>query len=96
MAYPGAHEMQNGQQNSTPMYHSVDTDIPKAANGAAKDMPDESSMEEDKKMDGLINGQNGDVPTLNSNGEVDKEVSRDDESDPLPESNSNEGTTMEE
>ncbi|XP_040992399.1 RNA helicase aquarius [Juglans microcarpa x Juglans regia] len=96
MAYPGAHEVQNGQQNSTPMYHSVDTDIPKATNGAAGDMPEESSMEEDTKTNGLINGQNGDVQLVNSNGKVDKEVSRDDESDPLPESNSNEETTMEE
>lgn len=100
MAYPGALEVQNGQQNSTPMEEdtpkAVDTDIPKAANGTARDMPDENSMEEDAKMDGLINGQNGDVVLVNSNGEVDKEVSRHDENDPQPESNSNERTTLEE
>jgi hypothetical protein len=94
-AYSGAYDAQNGQQNSMPIYHDIDTNIPAAADGAAKDMPHESNMEEDTKMDGLINSENRDVP-LNSNEEVDKNASRDDENDMVPDSNSNEGTTVEE
>ncbi|XP_059437820.1 uncharacterized protein LOC132170745 [Corylus avellana] len=95
MPYLSAYEEQNSQQNSMPMHHDIDTNIPAATDGAARDMPHESNVEEDTKMDGLINGQNGDGP-LNSNEEVDKKASRDDENDVLPDSKSNEGTTMEE
>lgn len=96
MAYSGAYEEQNGQHNSMPMYHDIDTNIPAAADGEARDMPYESKMEEDTKMDGLINSENGDVPLLNSNEEVDKNASRDDENDVLPDSKSNEETTVKE
>jgi hypothetical protein len=96
MAYLGAYEEQNSQQNSMPMHHDIDANIPAAADGAARDMPHESNIEEDTtKMDGLINGQNGDVP-FNSSEEVNKKASKDDENDVLPDSKSNEGTTMEE
>ncbi|KAE8038343.1 hypothetical protein FH972_010865 [Carpinus fangiana] len=96
MAYLGAYEEQNSRQNSIPMHHDIDANIPAAADGAARDMPHESNIEEDTtKMDGLINGQNGDV-SFNSNAEVDKKASKDDENDGLPDSKSNEGTTMEE
>ena len=107
MAYLGAYEEQNSQQNSMPMHHDIDDNIPAAADGATRDMPQESNIEEDTtKMDGLINGQNGDV-LFNSNEEVDKKASKDDENDVLPDSKddendvlpdskSNEGTAMEE
>ncbi|XP_062173985.1 uncharacterized protein LOC133879426 [Alnus glutinosa] len=94
-AYSGAFEAQNGQQNSMPIYHDIDTNIPAAADGAARDIPHESNMEDDTKMDGLINSENRDV-LLNSNEEVDKNASRDEENDMVPDSNSNEGTTVQE
>uniref|UniRef100_A0A2N9H3N4 DNA2/NAM7 helicase-like C-terminal domain-containing protein n=1 Tax=Fagus sylvatica TaxID=28930 RepID=A0A2N9H3N4_FAGSY len=53
-------DQQNGQQNSTTVYHAMDIDIPT--------VPHESSIEEeeDTKMDGSVNGQNGDVSACGS------------------------------
>ena len=48
----------------------------------------ESSMEEDTKIDEDI------MPASHSNGEVDKEASRNDANDKLPESNSSEENMM--
>jgi intron-binding protein aquarius len=71
-------DQQNGQQNSTTVYHAMDIDIPT--------MPHESSIEEeeDTKMDGSVNDQNGDVlPVGHSNGDLDKEASKNDANDVL-------------
>ncbi len=71
-------DQQNGQQNSTTVYHAMDIDIPT--------VPHESSIEEeeDTKMDGSVNGQNGDsLPVGHSNGDLDKEASKNDANDVL-------------
>ncbi|KAK7856868.1 rna helicase aquarius [Quercus suber] len=67
---------QNDQQNSTTVFNAMDTDTPSVQH--------ESSMEEGTKIDVDV------LPASHSNGEVDKEASRNDENDRLPESNSSE------
>ena len=67
---------QNEQQNSTTVFNAMDTDTPSVQH--------ESSMEEDTKIDADV------LPASHSNGEMDKEGSRNDENDRLPESNSSE------
>ncbi|KAB1227544.1 Intron-binding protein aquarius [Morella rubra] len=96
MDHSVAYEGQNGQQNSTPLYDSMDTDIIAAANGAERVVPHESTIEEDTKAEGLRSGQNGDVPLVNASVKVVDKDSRYDETDQQPESNSNDGGTMEE
>ena len=66
---------QNDQQNSTTLFNAMDTDTP---------VQHESSMEEDSKIDADV------LPASHSNGEVDKEASRNDENERLLESNSSE------
>ena len=70
---------QNEQKNSTTVFNAIDTDTPSVQHG--------SSMEEDTKIDANV------LPASHSNGEVDKEGSRNDENDRLPESNSSEENT---
>ena len=72
---------QNEQQNSTTVFNAMDTDTPSVQH--------ESSMEENTKIDVDV------LPTSHSNGEVDKEGSRNDENDRLPKSNSSEENRME-
>ena len=72
---------QNNQQNSTTVFNAMDTDTPSVQH--------ESSMEENTKIDVDV------LPTSHSNGEVDKEGSRNDENDRLPKSNSSEENRME-
>nr|POE78242.1 intron-binding protein aquarius [Quercus suber] len=67
---------QNDQQNSTTLFNAMDTDTPSVQH--------ESSMEEDTRIDGDV------LPSSHSNGEVDKEASKNDENDRQPESNSSE------
>ncbi|KAB1199599.1 hypothetical protein CJ030_MR0G020167 [Morella rubra] len=74
----------------------MDTDIIAAANGAERVVPHESTIEEDTKAEGLRSGQNGDVPLVNASVKVVDRDSRYDETDQQPESNSNDGGTMEE
>ena len=64
---------QNDQQNSTTVFNAMDTDTPFVQH--------ESSMEENTKIDEDVQ------PASQSNGEVDKEASKNDENDRLPESN---------
>ena len=71
---------QNDQQNSTTVFNAMDTDTPSVRH--------ESSMEEDTKIDGDV------LSASHSNGEVDKEASKNDENDRQPESSNSSEENM--